>query len=119
MSKAKEDIEILLQSFPFKDYEEINEVLRKDQGLSKEEWYIDGVRGIHPSRMMKIFPIYFPDGAGWYGDVCVVLGKQVDYITVLLKDGEYLRRKPRPNKEPLPERKGWRIAKKIMKINSY
>tara|TARA_R100000008_G_C3522705_1_gene134883 strand:+ start:8 stop:319 length:312 start_codon:yes stop_codon:yes gene_type:complete len=72
-------------------YEEINETIRKDDGFTKEEFYHTdekGVKiGIDPDRMMVTD--YSPDSPGWSGKVCVIIGGEVNFITILIQDSKY------------------------------
>jgi len=84
-------------------YQEINEVIRKNDGFTKEEFYRtdkdgkfstfdinenESVKiGIDPERMM--ITDYSPDSPSWSGKVCVVFGGEVNFITILIKDSEH------------------------------
>jgi hypothetical protein len=78
---SKDNIK-LPEGMSIKDYDEINEVVRKYDGFTEEDWY-----NIDPDRMM--ITDYSPDSPSWSGKVCVVFGGEVNFITILIKDSEH------------------------------
>ena len=82
----------LPEGMSLKDYKEINEALRKNDGFSKEEFYlVDNIPyyGIEPDRMM--ITDYFPDSPSWHGKVCVVFHGEINFMTIFLKDSKNLK----------------------------
>ena len=74
----------LPKGMSIKDYDEINEVVRKYDGFTEEDWY-----NIDPDRMM--ITDYSPDSPGWSGKVCVILGGEVNFIMILIQNSKYNR----------------------------
>jgi len=74
----------LPKGMSIKDYDEINEVARKDDGFTEKEWY-----NIDPDRMM--ITDYFPDSPSWHGKVCVVFHGEINFMTIFLKDSKNLK----------------------------
>ena len=95
----------LPKGMSLEDYKEINEVIRKNDGFSKEEFYpVDNIPyyGIEPDKM--VFTHFFPDSPGWFGDICIIFWCYHNMFTYLVKDG---------TTSKLFSKKGWRIFKEF------
>tara|TARA_R100000365_G_C2676347_1_gene23523 strand:- start:42 stop:479 length:438 start_codon:yes stop_codon:yes gene_type:complete len=83
----------LPEGMSLQDYSEINEAVRKDEGMSKEEWYCHEMNpdyGLEPRKML--YTPFSPDSPGWHGKICIVLHCYHNMITYLVKDSENLPR---------------------------
>ena len=86
-------IDRLPKGMSFEDYLEINEIIRKDEGMDKDEWYCSLLNphyGLEPHKML--YTTFSPDSPGWSGEICIVLHCYHNMITYLVKDSENLPR---------------------------
>ena len=83
----------LPKGMSLQDYSEINELIRKDEGMDKEDWYCNEnnpLEGLDPRKIL--YTPFSPDSPGWHGEICIVLHCYHNMITYLVKDSENLPR---------------------------
>ena len=116
MGKEISVIPKLPEGMFLQDYNEINELVRKDEGIDKEDWYCDKsspLKGLDYKKML--YTSFSPDSPGWHGEICIVLHCYHNMITYLVKDSENL---PREMHAPFGTMR-FNSSKKWRIYNSY